>query len=458
MNIFDKLAVIQRWKLEDFNDNAETAYTREIGSTDHLPPMEAVDIVFNNGLENYINNGSFKSQEEIEAFISDTFNIVLNDKVLNDSKVSKHYPRIRNFFTYCDRIDKAGNLHKEAKKISETCWYGELAKKMLKEKTDKMFSVKPDKEIFKATCKEIKRIYGYTDKEIEAIQYFVCQVKDPKIDPSNNKSIYFWSNKQRTGKTSVVKTIIAILNGDENITDGDKYKSDFGREMQFGNFDRPNAITCNASFFEEAMPNDTKKTYDKLKDMLTSKGCNIEIKFGAKIHVDCRRNYLWTSNHDIIQFVRGDKERRFLTVNPDRMPVQISFEEIFAIWKTFCQHAENKKPFPEWYEDFEYIDGKLTADIEEAKSNILAHTYLLNEVNETKQSVISAGVFYRALTNNQTPKSEEKQVIKAACIELFGETIQKGGSTWSKSAVKSVLDKFIADNRPNVFDSEEDPF
>jgi hypothetical protein len=114
-----------------------------------------------------------------------------------------------------------------------------------------------------------------------------------------------------------------------------------------------------------------------------------------------------------------------------------------------------RKPFSEWYLDFHFIDGKLTKDKDEAMHNLLSHPYLVGELENISTNTISVGFFFKALTGTQSPNTDTKRPIKIACLELFGDTIQKGGSVWSK---RKVLDVLRSRNEPesNPFEDNED--
>ncbi len=441
MTPHEKICEIMGWEIIGSAEHTVKSELEAFGvSPERVIPDELIlDVVLANGIKNYVLQHNFGSLQEIEQFIFELFKRTLNSRAFANPKHINIFPMLGNFFIYCQRIDRNGKKDKEASIIAETCWYGELAEKRLQQRTAEMFSIEPNEEIFRQTVSKIKEIWRYSDYEIDAIRYFVCQVKKPDIMPQLNKSLFFQSTEKNTGKTTVASSIICALNGENFIDSIGKYSSTLGLEMQYNTHDKPKVIGANAILLDEQMPADTKKMYGQLKSMLTSRGCTVNIKFGAQVNVDCRRNYILASNYHISEFIKDDKERRFVTINPQCKPKQISFEEVFDIWKTFCQHATPKKPFPEWYLDFEFIDGKFTKDVNEAKDNILYHNYLLEEIENSKKHQITVGTFYKALTGTQTPQSDVKRTIKQACLELFGETIVKGQSTWyAKDVIMAI--------------------
>jgi len=299
-----------------------------------------------------------------------------------------------------------------------------------------MFNVKPDETIYNEIVSKIKLIWGYSDDEIDALRYFVCQVKDAgkTINPSQNKQIYFWSREKETGKTSIARAIVSVLNG-EAFANNSKFESSLGRELQFNNHDFPMAAIYNAVILDEAMPNDSSKVYGQLKKTLTSSGCDFNPKYNSIIHMECHRNYFFTSNNCISEYIKDDSDRRFIIVEPKIKPKQISFTEIFETWKLFCQHASPRMKWAEWYRQFDFIEGQQTKNIEETKQNILSNSNIIPDLQNQSIYSVSVGYFNKLLTNTQTPSTELRKVIKLACIELFGETIQKGGSAWKRNEI-----------------------
>jgi hypothetical protein len=442
MDIFEKIADIAGWQIVGDGASTFTSQMQGIASPTRLiPDVIIVDIVRANGLKNYILSNDFKSQEDIIEFIYDVFKRTLNSPAFSEKKTRETFPLLANFYYYCQRIDRNGGKQSEAAKIAEQCWYGEMASKKLKLKTAEMFSVTPDENLYNLAVKKIKEIYGYTDSEIDALRYFVCQSKDAgrTINPSQNKQLYLWSKAKETGKTSVARAIVSILNGEGVADITSKFESNLSRELQYNAHDFPLAAIYNAVILDEAMPNDSSKVYGQLKKMLTSSGCDFNPKYNTIIHMECNRNYIFTSNNCISDYIKDDSDRRFIIVEPKRKPKQITFDAIYEIWKLFCQHAIPRMKWSEWYRQFEFIDGQQTKNIEEIKENILSNQYIIGELEQNTNYAISIGYFCKLLTNTQTPSTEIRKNIKLACIELFGNAIQEGGSTWKKVNIIAKL-------------------
>jgi len=441
-------------------ETPEDVFIRNGKNINDLPTTEIIDIVSAGGLQKWSESFNVESEIDLYNVIFKAIRKCISDPVLMDKKKAEIFPSIYNFFVYCQGLDRRGRVHKESEMIAEQSWYGKLASNRLKKKTAEMFNVEPDETIYNKIVAKIKEIWNYSDNEIDALRYFVCQVKDAgrTINPSQNKQIYLWSKEKETGKTSVARAIVSILNGEE-FANTSKFESTLGRELQFNTHDFPMAAIYNAVILDEAMPNDSSKVYGQLKKVLTSSGCDFNPKYNTMIHMECNRNYIFTSNNCISEYIKDDSDRRFIIVEPKTKPKQIEFNDIYEVWKLFCQHATPRMKWAEWYRQFEFVDGQQTKNIEETIQNILSHKDIVAELENSSVYAVSVGYFNKLLTNTQTPSNDIRKVIKLACIEIFGDPIQKGGSAWKKN---EILLKLRNEQKPSYnfddIDSVKMPF
>ena len=84
-----------------------------------------------------------------------------------------------------------------------------------------------------------------------------------------NKAIYFWGTQKQTGKTTIARTLVAILNGDKFENAG-TYESSLPHELQYGAHDLPLAALYNAVMIDESLPKEASKSYNIVKKALTS--------------------------------------------------------------------------------------------------------------------------------------------------------------------------------------------
>ena len=317
------------WDTYD-GETPEDVFSRNSGNINCIPNVDAVDIVYSGGLQRWAEQQRPETKEELYSIIVKAINRTIADPVFNDRNRVNVYPPLGNFFFYCQRLDRTGKAAKEAESVSDYTWNTVIAKRNLKERVDKMYSEKPEKEKFENAKNRVKQIWKFSDKDIDAIRYFVCQTKVKKINPSMNKSIYLWGTEKQTGKTSVARPIVTILNGDEFDNFG-KYESTLNNEMQYNDHDIPAAALYNAVLLDEAMPKDSRKSYGLIKQVLTSDTCKYNQKFGAITRIPAKRFYFCTSNDDIGDFVQDASERRFYAIKMDKVAEQISVEEIYII-------------------------------------------------------------------------------------------------------------------------------
>jgi len=339
---YEKLAKVMLWEKFE-GETYEQVFLRKDIKPSHTPDPYIVDVVSYESLENWAKHGEFKSLEELKSEIIFIFKRAVVDKINNEKSMQKLFPPIYNFCVFATNTDKRGKITAEAEKIAEIAWYGDLAKKRLQEKTDKIFSEKPDPEKYKKVAEKIQKIWGFTDIEIDAFRYFICQTRHEGHNPSMNKSLYLSSNKKKTGKTSIARAIASILNGGKDVIYGAKLETTFGRELQLYNHDLPYAAQYNCAILDEAMPKDSRKSYGLVKSMLTSNTCVYNQKWGRMVQLEAKRYYIYTSNDDISEFVQDSSERRFIQINMERLPLQIDFDEIYDIWKSLLKIANPKK-------------------------------------------------------------------------------------------------------------------
>lgn len=454
MTIFEKICEIADWEIIG---SAEETFQRECGNLKCIPDEEIIDVVLAGGIVPYCLSRNFTSQKDVKNFILNIFKKTMNSPALNDKKIVKTFPLLETFYLNVRYLYSRGKTDDEANKRSEQIWFNGLLEKNRKEKLKKLFSVKPDETIFNETVKKIKDIWYFTDEDIDAFRYFVCQVKNEDINPTLNKCLYLWSKKKETGKTSIARAIISVLNGEENVNNISLYESTLSTELQFSTHDLPIAAQANAVLLDEAMPNDTKKIYGQLKSVITSRGCKYNPKFNNIIHLDCRRNYFFTSNEDVGDYIKDDNDRRFIVVNNEIKPKYLTFDEIFNIWKDFCIHATPRLPFPEWYNQFNFVDGILTKDKKETIANIVNNDYILKDLENSTSYQISIGFFYKRLSNSETPSRDVKKIIRIACEELFGDYFSP--SCWKRSdilkKIKEYRNSIIKDENPFYEEEKE---
>lgn len=413
---YKKIGKIMAWEIFE-GETWKDVFSRNGKKTDTVPFSEVIDIQDAGGLEEYISKKIFQTEKEIFEAIMEIFRKTINEEVFYSTS-KNDFPTLYNFFMYVQKLDRAGKLATEAKKIATTCWNAGMMAKVLKKKTMKIFSEKPDKNEYQKSVAEIKKIYNIDYIDIEKIRYFVCQAKSFDFNPALNKVLYIWSAKKGTGKTTVGRAIVSILNGDSKLNDA--YKSEFNIEMQMSDHALPKATYYNAVLLDEAIPNDTKKIYGYFKANITSASITFNPKHLRLIDVPIRRNYLMTSNYPSYTIIQDDDERRIFDVQMSETPNQLSFEDIYKLWKNFIVNCEPEENLKVWYDSFDLVIGMGTKRKEEYLSYIITENHIANQLRVQENNYVSIGFFYRELEKGKCT-SEEKTHIKNAVLEIAEE-------------------------------------
>lgn len=452
----EKLCELMMWDKSEHETYEQLIFRKEI-KVENIPHYKLIDVVHARSLENWAKLQDFETVEELENEITNILRVAIVNPIISNKTMQALFPPIYNFCVYASNTDKRGKLIEEGEKIAETAWYGELAQSRLKAKTDKMFSVVPDKEKYKNASLKLQEIWGFSDIEVDAFRYFVCQTRHENHNPSMNKSLYLSATNKKTGKTTVARTLASILNGEESVMDGSKFESSFNKELQMNAHELPYAAQYNCVILDESMPKDSRKSYGRVKSMLTSNTCSFNQKYGKIMQVEAKRYYLYTSNDDISEFVQDSSERRFIQINMERMPKQISFNKIFDVWKEFCVNCEPESDWQLWYNKFKDVDGVERKDISYYKDVILSDKSVLSAISNCFDSAITLKFFADLLITGKATR-EERKSLSSALTELFGEP---NSYRWSRSKVQIKLTEMIdefekLDIEQNLIDDSDD--
>lgn len=433
---YRKLCDIMMWERGEGEDYKDVVLRKDI-KPQQIPDKRLIDVIHANSLENWAKKQKHETLDALKNEIIEIMRMAIVNPILFNKQLQEKFPPIYNFCIYASGTDRRGKLVAEAEKISEVAWWGDLAQIRLKEKTDKIFSVKPDPKKYLKISNKIKQIWGFTDAEIEGFRYFVCQSRHENHNPSMNKSLYLFSGKKRTGKTTLARALAAILNGEEKVIDGAKFESSFNKELQINDHDLPMAAQANATILDEAMPKDSRKSYGRVKSMMTSNYCSYNQKFGKIMTILVKRFYLYTSNDHISELIQDTSERRFILIIMDKMPEQISFEEIYDIWKEFAQNCIPEKNWQEWYNTFEDLEGLERKEIIFYKNILLSDRSILLAVRNTFDYSLTLQFFLNIIIRGKATR-DEKKALQAAIEELVGKP---KGYRWSRKLILETLEK-----------------
>lgn len=417
-----------------------------------IPDQEIISIKHHNGLLPWAKlQTNIKSLEELRNRIISVLNKTINLTIFGaKSPYRELMSPLYNFYVYASNLDKRDGVYIEADKIANVAWYGELARKRLEAQTDKMFSNTPSKERFDAVAEKIKGIWGFTDAEMDMIRYFVCQSRHKGHNPSLNKSIYLWAKQKRTGKTTIARAIVAVLNGEDDLMKAGKYESTLPREMQYNAHEIPVATTSNASILDEALFVDSTRSYPQIKQMLTSADVQLNIKYKDPVHMEAKRYYIFTSNDNITQFIQDEEERRFFEIQLNRVPTQITFEEIYEIWKEFCTNAEPEENWQEWYNSFEYVRGRASEEIDYYINQFRDDSSVLDLLNSMSQTYVTPPMIVKTMVQGKATMKERTAVI-GALDKLVGPPPPSRKSKYNRTdLIDAILDLRNGDSFEDV--------
>jgi hypothetical protein len=417
LSTMQKLNKIMCWDYLGDDDTHVAVFTRNGGRGEAIADPVTVDIVHAGGLQVWAESLNVSSQQQLYDRIMRAVRKTVSEPIFQDKKRMNAFPPVMNFFMFCQRMDRLGKTHKDVKAISEFVWNTVIARRRLAENVAKMFSVPPNRERYKFLAGEIRKIWGFSLKDVDAIRYFVCQVKNESLNPSLNKSLFIWGKNKQAGKSTVARAIITVLNGDEFDNFGN-YESTLNTEMQYNDHDIPLMATTNAVMLDEAMPRDSRKSYPMIKQMLTSNSCKYNQKYGEITRLRCRRNYIWISNDSIDEFIQDEKERRFYSINLENYNKSIGFGAIRDIWREFCIHCQPETDWQDWYNSFEFVSGMATRDRDEMVNEINLHRDALFPMTGGGQT--SSVQVARKIFKNE-PTREQRAATKAAMELLFSD-------------------------------------
>lgn len=437
MTNFEKIIKVMCWDVYD-GETPEQTYQRKIGNA-IPPPNEIIDIVEAGGLQKWAEGLAVGSQAELYNKILNAIRMTIADPIFNDRKLVGTFPPFANFFYFCQKLDRNGKTAAEAEAISDVAWNGVICKRNNQMNIQQMFSAEPDQEKYKAISEKIRQIWGFSEKEIDAFRYFVCQTRHDGHNPSLNKSIYLWGKKKGTGKTTVGRAIITILNGDKWGNYG-TYESTLNKEMGYNDHDLPLAALYNCVFLDETVPKDSRKSYGGVKRMLTSNSFNYNPKFRQVLTIPCKRLYIFTSNDDIAEFIQDESERRFVSIEIDSSPYQLTFDEIYDIWKEFAVNCSPEEDWKEWYDSFALVSGLEKLNIDMVKNELLLRKDELFATMNGAGSYFTIKSLASALFKNE-PNPEQRRPVKSVVDELFSDCKPKSHSgLYSKRLCRERLD------------------
>lgn len=424
-------------------------------------PSEVVDMVIRvmpPDVEGMLTGLEFSGVEELANAMSVAWYVVATDKWLNSKATQMTIPGAAILLARAKRIMTGANVGRTIMAAAEAMWLRHFEFENLKKRRNAVLCAKRDAKVFQRAERRVRAVYGFGDAEMEHLRYFVCQARKDDADPALNRSLYIYSKEKMTGKTTVARVIAGILNGAGcwRECSGDFF-SDIPCELQFGTFERPKATRYACVVMDEAFAGkSTAKYYGKFKTAMTSDKCQVEVKFGGKYDVKCRRNYIFTSNNDISSVVADESERRMCVIAMHK-PQAMSYEAIYDLWRDFIVNAPDEEDTAAWYaRTMPAVKGEAGVQSDDIVSALLG-----DEMRKLVTQEQQAGLYqlaYPKFFTDWLAKSYDVRkmsgLIKEAVVAAYGEPKSSGNRKYYNiSDLLAIIAGGMAE--PLVFVTEE---
>lgn len=424
--------------------------------------------------EAWLKTFEFDSREEIYAAVKKYVISSLKDGCITQKYNRDNSMNLRYIYAQNDSLmNKVNALEKYATSLSGELWGNHFARYKLNKNVNELFSNKPNKDIFLKAKAQIQDVWRFTDFDMEKFLFFVLMVRDDDFPPSLRRLIYVWGDRKFTGKTTLARTIVAILNGDKSSDGAEKYESTLTAEMQVEAYSVPKIASANAIIMDEMFYHDMSKTYNKFKSFITSKNGTSRLPYGQTFQWFGNPNYFATANDPLETFIKDMSDRRYLEVHIQGKPKQLTFEAIYDVWKDFITNAQ----FPEKYKDWkEWVDEIAPlAEVKGEKSTIVDEFEMMlksselvqdlqakfsnNEANRVARTAndnrITLLYFIKFFRDRNIDVLKKRNEIDIAAQRVFGEKENVSGKHMNYWLLGNIIERIEVVNYDNQGLSKE---
>lgn len=372
----------------------------------------------------------FSSSEELAQAMQVAWYIIATDKYLNAKTTQLTIPGAAILLARAKKIMTGANVGRTITAAAETMWMRFFEGENLKKRRNAVLSAERDEKVYRTALNRIRSVYGFSGTETEHLRYFVCQARKDDADPALNRALYICSKEKMTGKTTVARAIAGILNGAGcwKECSGDFF-SDIPCELQFGTFERPKATRYACVVMDEAFAGkSTAKYYGKFKTAMTSDKCQVEVKFGGKYDVRCRRNYIFTSNNDISSVVADESERRMCVIGMKR-PEAMDYDAIYQLWRDYIVNAPDEEDTAEWYRrTMPSVKGEAGVQSDDIVSALLGDE-MRQRITQAQQAGLYQLAYPKFFTDWLAQSYDVRKLsglIKEAVVTAYGQPKESG--------------------------------
>lgn len=417
-----------------------------------------VEIMKVNSIDTFLQDQDFDSPGEIRTTCEKIFNDYLDEPCFeDDKKIGKIYGK--RGIMYLNQMRNlgrnVGTYEKWTEGTANHFWFGKNAMRCISKRVENLLVVEQTDEKYKKSVINLIENFNFSNLQIEMLRYAICQSKGGDCPASLNKAVYIWGKGKGTGKTTIAATLVSILNGEQDHFNIRNYESTLAQELGFKDFVSPMIASCRAVLLDEAMPRDSSKSYDSLKNRITSDGVKIRFIHKNQIQMHAKANYYFTSNHPLEYFVQDESERRFFEFCIESRYKTLTYKKIYSLFLDFAQQCKRIEDWSTWYDSMlndTEVKGLQSRNKEDIRSYF--ETPLFYEQISGGSSQVSIGTFYIQVA--MFDKIASKQVIRECLVDLFGEPYRP--STWRKTEVLEGLEKLSKTDNSEQLKFDDVPY
>lgn len=383
----------------------------------------------------FLSQFDFDSREEIERAIVELCRAMCDDKWLGSKQTQTSIPSMKCLLRrFTDIFGKQSQIDKYPAAISGEMWHGNYARMRREKMVSSMFDRAKDLTRYNAAYERLTACYGLSDIDEKKLHFFVCQVRAGRDFPDSlRRMLYVWGKKKKTGKTTLAKALVCVLNGSEDMERYAYFTTTLQTEMQIKGFAVPKIAECRCAMMDECFFNDMSKVYADFKKLITGRDGSARLPYGQEFTWQGLPNYIATSNEPLVNFIKDWNDRRYLSINLESEPAQkMTDGEVLELVKDYCVNAPDID-FHDFADDiFDASDerGEQTERADEfaldmQKEEFLAYIGNANYVAGNRFAVdnkISCKFFvdYFARQMGAEAQKRRKEITKAA-EDIFGE-------------------------------------
>lgn len=383
----------------------------------------------------------FDSPEDMAANIKRLVVCVAEDKRLYRADRKSLSPSDNAVFARFKKINEdQSRLDGFPAASAKSIWGKVYGRKRMESRIAATFAATPDPAQYAQAVARLVEVYQFSPLDIEKLHFFVEQTKaGDSFPPSLRRILYFWSEKNKTGKSTCANALTCILNGDTDTTHITEYSSTLAKELGVESLSVPLVASVRCCALDEAFFADMSRMYARLKQHITSTGGKARLPYSQEFDWHGTPNYVASSNDSASKIVADFQDRRYLEIEFKQPSVKLSFEDIFELWRLFCVNSSKEKDWSVWADEMyeaTMVRGE-AAEIADQYEIELKKTAFLKEllkgdsesreadgyvsVKTMKMLMSRAGIITQAEATSRATDAR----VKAATVAVFGDTYSK---------------------------------